>query len=97
MQADKRFRGTLDFTYALLPLCEEATLLRYSCDHFEISWYPTGISIIEQREQANSLYLILSGSLDVICEADDGSMEVLARMEPGAFFGEEVLKCATLL
>jgi len=91
MQADKRFRGTQDFTYALLLLCEEATLLRFSSDHFDISWYPTGISIIEQGEQANSLYLILSGSVDVIREADDGSMEVLARLEPGAFFGEEGL------
>ena len=91
MQDKKRFRGTVDFAYALLLLCEEATLLRYSSDHFDVSWYPTGVSIIEQGEQANSLYLILSGSVDVIREADDGSMEVLARLEPGAFFGEEGL------
>src|SRR5258708_6458529 len=91
MQAEKRFRGTLDFTYALLLLCEEATLLRYSSDHFAINWYPAGISIIEQGEQANSLYLILSGAVDVIREAADGSRKVLARLEPGAFFGEEGL------
>jgi LmbE family N-acetylglucosaminyl deacetylase len=91
MQAEKRFRGTLDFTYALLLLCEEASLLRYSSDHFALSWYPAGISIIEQGERANSLYLILSGSVDVIREAEDGSMEALARLEAGAFFGEEGL------
>jgi hypothetical protein len=91
MQAEKRFRGTLDFTYALTLLCEEASLLRYSSDHFALSWYPAGISIIEQGEQANSLYLILSGSVDVICEAEDGSMEMLARLEAGAFLGEEGL------
>ena len=91
MQGEKRFQGTPDFTYALLLFCEEATLLRYSSDHLDISWYPTGVSIIEQGEQANSLYLILSGSVDVILEADDGRMEVLAHLEPGAFFGEEGL------
>jgi CRP-like cAMP-binding protein len=51
-----------------LLFCEEASLLRYSSDHFDINWYSAGISIIEQGEQANSLYLILSGSVDVIHE-----------------------------
>ena len=91
IQAKKRFRGTLDFAYALLLLCEEATLLHYSSDHFDVSWYPAGFSIIEQGEQANCLYLILSGTVDVIREADDGTMHVLAQLEPGAFFGEEGL------
>ncbi len=60
VQVEKGFRGTLDFAYALLLLCEEATLLRYSSDHFAINWYRSGFSIIEQGEQANSLYLVLS-------------------------------------
>ena len=47
-QAEKRFQGNLDFVYALLLLCEEATLLHYSRDHVAVSWYPTGFSIIEQ-------------------------------------------------
>jgi hypothetical protein len=91
VQADKRFQGNLDFVYALLLLCEEASLLHYSRDHFDVSWYPTGFSIIEQGEAADSLYLILSGSVDVIREASDGTQQVLARLGPGSFFGEEGL------
>ena len=91
IQEDKRFQGNLDFVYALLLLCEEATLLHYSRDHFAVSWYPTGFSIIEQGEAADSLYLILSGTVDVIREADDGTQQVLARLGPGSFFGEEGL------
>lgn len=91
VQAEQRFHGTLDFAYALLLLCEEATLLRYSRDHFDVSWYPAGFSIIEQGEQANNLYLILSGTADVLREGADGTLETVARLEPGAFFGEEGL------
>ncbi len=91
VQAQKRFQGNLDFVYALLLLCEEASLLHYSRDHFALSWYPTGFSIIEQGEAADSLYLILSGAVDVIREAADGTQQVLARLEPGSFFGEEGL------
>jgi CRP-like cAMP-binding protein len=91
VQAEKRFRGTLDFAYALLLLCEEATLLRYSSDHFAIKWYRSGFLIIEQGEAANSLYLILSGTVDVMREADDGTLQILARLGSGAFFGEEGL------
>ena len=91
IQEEKRFQGNLDFVYALLLLCEEATLLHYSRDHFAVSWYPTGFSIIEQGEAADSLYLILSGTVDVIREAADGTQQVLARLGPGSFFGEEGL------
>jgi LmbE family N-acetylglucosaminyl deacetylase len=91
VQVEKRFQGNLDFVYALQLLCEEVTLLRYSGDHFAVSWSPTGVSIIEQGEAANSLYLILSGAVDVIREAADGTQQVLARLGPGSFFGEEGL------
>jgi hypothetical protein len=91
VQAEKRFQGNPDFVYSLLLLCEEANLLHYSRDHFDVSWYPTGVSIIEQGEAAESLYLILSGIVDVIREAADGTQQVLARLGPGAFFGEEGL------
>lgn len=91
VQAEKRFQGNLDFAYALLLLCEEASLLHYSRDHVAVSWYPTGFSIVEQGEAPDSLYLILSGAVDVIREAADGTQQVLARLGPGSFFGEEGL------
>ena len=91
VQAEKQFQGDLDFVYALLLLCEEASLLHYSRDHFSVRWYPTGFSIIEQGEAADSLYLILSGAVDVMREAADGTQQALARLGPGSFFGEEGL------
>jgi len=91
IEGKERFRGTPDFAYGLLLLCEEATLLHYSRDHFAVTWYPAGFSIIEQGEVPHSLYLILSGSADVIREGVDGRQQVLARLGPGAFFGEEGL------
>src|SRR5713226_3882479 len=91
VQTRTRFQGTSEFAYALLLLCEEATLLHYSCDHFDIAWYPAGISIVEQGEQADSLYLLLSGTAQVIRDGGDGTQQVLAHLKPGAFFGEEGL------
>ena len=91
VHAEKRFRGTVDFAYALMLLCEEATLLRYSSDYFDVNWYRAGFLIVEQGEAASSLYLILSGAVNVIREGADGTLQFLARMEPGAFFGEEGL------
>jgi len=91
VKAEKGFHGTVDFAYALLLLCEEATLLRFSRDYFDVNWYPAGFSIIEQGEQANTLYLILSGTADVIREATDGTLQMVTRLEPGDFFGEQGL------
>src|SRR5207244_4697878 len=65
------FQGSLDFAYTLLLLCEEASLLHYSRDHFDVNWYPTGFSIIEQGEVANSLYLVLSGKASVLRERSE--------------------------
>jgi len=91
VQTRTRFQGTSEFAYALLLLCEEATLLHYSRDHFDITWYPAGFAIVEQGERANSLYLLLSGTVQVIREGGDGTQQVLAHLKPGAFFGEEEL------
>jgi len=62
--------------------------LHYSRDHVDITWHPAGFSIIEQGERANSLYLLLSGTAQVIREDGDGTHQVLAHLQPGAFFGE---------
>src|SRR5437660_2358640 len=80
VQTRTRFQGTSEFAYALLLLCEEATLLHYSRDHVDITWYPAGFSIVEQGERANSLYLLLSGTAQVIREGVDGTHQVLAYL-----------------
>ena len=88
---EKRFHGTLDFVHALLLLSEESTLLRYSSDYCDVSWYPSGFFIIEQDEPACNLFLILSGTVEVMREDPNGTQHVVAQMGPGSFFGEEGL------
>jgi LmbE family N-acetylglucosaminyl deacetylase len=91
VQSETRFQGTSEFAYALLLLCEEATLLNYACDHIDVAWYPAGFSIVEQGERNNSLYLLLSGTAHLIRDGVDETQEVLAHLKPGSFFGEEGL------
>jgi LmbE family N-acetylglucosaminyl deacetylase len=91
VQTRTGFQGTPEFAYALLLLCEEATLLHYSRDHVDVAWYPAGFSIVEQGERATSLYLLLSGTAQVIREDGDGTHQILAHLKPGAFFGQEGL------
>ena len=83
-----RFRGTADFTRALPLLAEEATTLRSVSDHVDVEWFSSGSHIVEQGEPGASLYLILSGQVDVIQEDADGTARRLARLGPGEFFGE---------
>jgi cyclic nucleotide-binding protein len=46
------------------------------------------VYILEQGEPPSSLYLILSGEVDVIREDEDGTTRVLDRLRTGQFFGE---------
>jgi LmbE family N-acetylglucosaminyl deacetylase len=83
-----RFRGTAEFVRALPLFAEEATTLRYTSDHVDVEWFPSGSHIVEQNEPGTNLYLILSGYTDVIQEDADGTRRTLARLGPGEFFGE---------
>jgi hypothetical protein len=83
-----RFRGTAEFVRALPLFAEEATTLRYTSDHVDVTWFPSGSHIVEQNEPGANLYLILSGYTDVIQEDADGARRTLARLGPGEFFGE---------
>jgi LmbE family N-acetylglucosaminyl deacetylase len=95
VQTAPRFQGTVEFAHALLLLAEAATVLRYSQDHLEVKWCPAGFSLVEQGELVSSLSLILSGAAEVRRESVDGTTHVLARLLPGAFFGEEGLASHT--
>jgi LmbE family N-acetylglucosaminyl deacetylase len=88
---NQRFLGSFDFIHALLLLTQEISVLGYTSDHVDLQWYPAGFSIIEQGEPATRLYLILSGVAEVIREDADLGRRVVARLGPGAFFGEEGL------
>jgi LmbE family N-acetylglucosaminyl deacetylase len=87
----QRFRGSFDFIHALLLLTQEISVLGYTSDHVDVQWYPAGFSIVEQGEPANRLYLILSGTAEVIREDASGVAGTVAQLGPGAFFGEEGL------
>jgi LmbE family N-acetylglucosaminyl deacetylase len=91
VKQDRRFRGSFDFMHALLLLAQETSVLGYTSDHMDVQWYPAGFYIIEQGEPATRLYLILSGVAEVIREDDDGVLHAVARLGPGAFFGEDGL------
>ena len=88
VEANTAFKGTGDFVHALSLFAQESTTLRYVSDAIEIEWFPPGIYILEQDEPPKSLYLILSGEVEVTQEAPDGTRRVLNRMGPGEFFGE---------
>ena len=88
---DRRFRGSHDFMHALLVLAQETTLLGHTNDHVDVQWYPAGCSIVERGEPATRLYLILSGTAEVLREHEDGKQHVVARLEPGMFIGAEDL------
>jgi LmbE family N-acetylglucosaminyl deacetylase len=85
---EERFRGDVGFVKALLHIAEGARDLGTISDHIETGWFPAGTFVIEQGEAASTLYLILSGEAEVVREFDDGSIEILGRLEPGQFFGE---------
>jgi LmbE family N-acetylglucosaminyl deacetylase len=83
------FKGDPEFVHGLLLLVEEASSLHTMEDHFEIKWFPAGFSIIEQGEPATTLFLLLSGRVDVVREDAQGTRRFVTQLEPGQFFGEQ--------
>jgi LmbE family N-acetylglucosaminyl deacetylase len=86
---DRRFFGTLDYINGLLFFADESTSLGYSSDHVHVAWYPPGFYILEQGEPPSSLYLLLSGVVDVYQEQADGQLVKVNELGQGAFFGED--------
>jgi CRP/FNR family cyclic AMP-dependent transcriptional regulator len=50
--------------------------------------YPNRATIIYEGDQCDTLYYIISGSVSVVLEDDDGKEVVVAYLNPGDFFGE---------
>ena len=86
-----RFKGRPDFARAFSLFTQETNTLGYADDHVDIGWFPPGMYIVEQGEPATSLYLILSGQVDVLKDNPDGTRQTLGRLGPGEFFGELAL------
>ena len=88
VELNARFKGSEDFGRALSLFAEETTTMRYANDFIDGNWSPPGVTIVEQGEPATSLYLVLSGQVDVVREAEEDARQWLARLGPGEFFGE---------
>ncbi|HEU5330390.1 MAG: PIG-L family deacetylase [Thermomicrobiales bacterium] len=85
---DTRFRGDAACIQGIKVFADESSMLGYAADHIDVAWYPDGFFIIEQGEPASSLYLILSGEIDVIQEDEAGERRHIAHLGPGSFIGE---------
>lgn len=83
-----RFHGGSDFVRAFSLFAQETTTMGYTSDHVDVAWYPPRFCIVEQGERGASLYLILSGEVEVTQEQPDGSVRHLRVMKAGQFFGE---------
>ncbi len=86
---DDRFRGSEEFATGLMLFANGSSMLGYAADHLDVRFYPAGTYIIEQGEPPGELFLVLSGNVDIVAEATDGSLTTLASAGPGSFVGED--------
>ncbi|WP_197029032.1 PIG-L family deacetylase [Blastococcus sp. URHD0036] len=83
-----RFKGTKDFVRALSVFSRETTALGYAADFVSVEWFPAGSYLVEQGEEATSMYFLLSGEVEIRREGEDGQVRVVDRSGPGEFIGE---------
>ena len=84
-----RFSGTRDFVHALSVFSRETTSLGYAADFVNVEWFPAGTYLVEQGETATTMYLILSGRVEIRREDEDGVLRVVDHSGEGQFVGEE--------
>ena len=83
-----RFEGPRRLRPAVSPFAMETSAVGYADDHIEAAWFPPGMAIIEQGEQADTLYLILGGEVEVAQDQPTDRGAIIRRQGPGEFFGE---------
>jgi LmbE family N-acetylglucosaminyl deacetylase len=88
---EQRFVGTAGFGNALRLFADGSSVLGFAADHLHVQWFPAGSFVIEQGEPPNELFCILSGSVDIVVEAADGSLRTIDTSGPGTFVGEDGL------
>lgn len=88
---DDWYRGNPDFAHGLMLFADGSSMLGFASDHMDVGFYPSGTYIVEQGEHADKLFLILSGTVNVVREAPDGTLEHLDTATAGTFFGERGL------
>ena len=89
VELSDRFKGTRDFARAISVFAREATALGYAADFVTLEWFPSGSYLIEQGEDATTMYFLLSGQVEIRREGADGRVNVIDRSGPGEFIGEQ--------
>jgi LmbE family N-acetylglucosaminyl deacetylase len=84
-----RFKGNRDFIHAMSVFSRETTALGYAADIVNVEWFPAGTYLIEQGEAATTMYLILSGQVEIRREDADGDVSLVNVLRAGQFVGEE--------
>jgi LmbE family N-acetylglucosaminyl deacetylase len=84
-----RFKGTKDFVHAMSVFSRETTALGYAADFVNVEWFPSGTYLIEQGEAATTMYLVLSGQVEIRREDEHGDVSVVNVLGAGQFVGEE--------
>src|SRR5712692_9264565 len=59
--------------------------------HLARQTVPAGTSVVRQGEVGDAAYLVQSGRVEVVLQADDGAEQRLATLRPGTIFGETAL------
>lgn len=57
----------------------------------EICTVGPGDFVIKESEKANCMFVVLSGSVEIFTQDDEGKVTVLANHERGGYFGEQAL------
>jgi CRP/FNR family transcriptional regulator, cyclic AMP receptor protein len=73
---------------ALMAITPHISDLENFLSHSHRRKYPNKTSIIHEGEKCETLYYIISGSVTVVLEDDEGKEAVIAYLNPGDFFGE---------
>jgi CRP/FNR family transcriptional regulator, cyclic AMP receptor protein len=73
---------------ALMAITPHITDLENFLSHAHRRKHPNKTTIIHEGEKCDSLYYIISGSVTVVLEDDEGKEAVIAYLNPGDFFGE---------
>ena len=68
---------------------DEQALLELVGASCNFCWRAGGL-VFEQGEQADALYVVLSGSVEIV-DVEDGRESSIAHVRPGEFFGEHSL------
>lgn len=73
----------------------DETALRALCPHAAIRTFPKGAVLVNEGDETDALYVLLSGRVKVFLTNEDGKEVVLGSIGVGDYFGELVLDGGT--